>query len=338
MPFGHVAKRNERPKTVPAAPALSAGGAVIHRPPVWRDAFEVIDEGINAESVHVWKFDPVVPMAVQWHTLGTERTIRLNRHDYFEIFVVRAGELTGRVQDRLVTLRTGDIFLMGSTHYHALSAPRGTARIVGLIFLRELVCRDWTDDKTELLKPFLLEESGGPSVIRSQPRLAKELVRLMTLIGQAGPSDSVRKRVLARTRLEMILVHLVEHLGSTLDNVSLQQGLSQIERLRPVFDRVERDLTERISIEQAAALVGMSRTSFVRWFRRVMGQTFSAYIVRLRIARAQHLLITTDWTVAAVAQHLGFSEQSYFCRVFRRLAGSTPRAYRHRHAPSTSAP
>jgi AraC-like DNA-binding protein len=91
-----------------------------------------------------------------------------------------------------------------------------------------------------------------------------------------------------------------------------------------VVDRAE----GRLSIGEAARLVGMSRTSFVRWFKRVTGQTFNTYLTHLRLARAQHYLLTTEWKISDIAQRTGFPEESYFCRVFRRVIGVSPGRYR----------
>jgi AraC-like DNA-binding protein len=59
-----------------------------------------------------------------------------------------------------------------------------------------------------------------------------------------------------------------------------------------------------------------------------MGTTLWDYLNRLRIAYAVELLAESSDTVAEVAARAGFQDQAYFCRVFKRLQGTTPGALR----------
>ena len=61
-----------------------------------------------------------------------------------------------------------------------------------------------------------------------------------------------------------------------------------------------------------------------------VGQPFRAYLTSFRIAKAQHLLSTSEVPIAEISQIVGFCSQSYFGEVFRALSGMTPGAYRRR--------
>lgn len=87
-------------------------------------------------------------------------------------------------------------------------------------------------------------------------------------------------------------------------------------------------LTQELRVGDVADAVGLSPTYLSRLFKRVTGQTISAYLVSERIKTAQHLLETDERSISQIAALLHFCDQSYFTQVFRRQTGLTPRQYR----------
>lgn len=63
-------------------------------------------------------------------------------------------------------------------------------------------------------------------------------------------------------------------------------------------------------------------------FKRDTGETIGAYLSRLRVRAAAEMLCTTDTPLATLAMEHGFCDQSHFHRVFKRVSGFTPAAFR----------
>ncbi|WP_367571972.1 helix-turn-helix transcriptional regulator [Pseudorhizobium pelagicum] len=63
-------------------------------------------------------------------------------------------------------------------------------------------------------------------------------------------------------------------------------------------------------------------------FRVSFGTSPHDYICRRRIDQAKHLMITTETPLSEIALDCGFADQSHLSRVFRRLTGHTPAAWR----------
>ena len=55
-----------------------------------------------------------------------------------------------------------------------------------------------------------------------------------------------------------------------------------------------------------------------------------AYIMQRRVGRAQELMLTSQLPLSQVALECGMSDQCHFCRVFRRVVGISPNAWRRR--------
>jgi AraC-like DNA-binding protein len=72
----------------------------------------------------------------------------------------------------------------------------------------------------------------------------------------------------------------------------------------------------------------MSQPQFMKTFKRVAGMTLVAYLSHVRLANGSRLLRETGLTIAEVATEVGFSDQSYFDKRFKRAFGRTPREFR----------
>jgi LacI family transcriptional regulator len=83
-----------------------------------------------------------------------------------------------------------------------------------------------------------------------------------------------------------------------------------------------------IDVSTVADEVGLSRRSLERRFRQCIGRSPKAEIMRVRIERAKMLMFQTDETSESIARNCGFSSLEYFTRVFRRMVGMKPQAYR----------
>jgi AraC family transcriptional regulator len=102
--------------------------------------------------------------------------------------------------------------------------------------------------------------------------------------------------------------------------------------LRRVKAHVEANLGEHISLNQLAALAGMSRFHFARQFRISTGQSPMGYVRRARIERATAILREREMPIARVAVSLGFADQSHFSRTFGRFIGVSPGSFADRHS------
>ena len=85
-------------------------------------------------------------------------------------------------------------------------------------------------------------------------------------------------------------------------------------------------------INELAAEVGLSATALTRAFRAQEGIVLSEYLRAARVARARHLLTTTDLPTAVIAYAAAFGTRVTFFRAFRRATGLTPDEYRSVHS------
>lgn len=91
---------------------------------------------------------------------------------------------------------------------------------------------------------------------------------------------------------------------------------------------IDANLAGNLSLHVLAETLNVSNSYLSTLFKKETGQTLTEYINRRRIKHAMHLLETTRLQIQTVAQHCGIVDVQYFSRVFKRIAGMTPKEYR----------
>ena len=93
---------------------------------------------------------------------------------------------------------------------------------------------------------------------------------------------------------------------------------------------VRTNLSHQLDGETVARVLGVSRKTLCTRFKNETGETFAAYVRRVRVERARRLLDTTDYDIAQIAYRTGFSSQSHLQTAFKSMTGLTPREWRMR--------
>jgi AraC family transcriptional regulator len=96
-----------------------------------------------------------------------------------------------------------------------------------------------------------------------------------------------------------------------------------------VMDYIEQHLSDKITSRQLAGLVDISVGRLFRAFKVSIGVPPFHYIASRRIEFACTLLKTTGEPLSQIALASGLCDQAHLCRVFRRMMGATPAAWRH---------
>lgn len=140
-------------------------------------------------------------------------------------------------------------------------------------------------------------------------------------------------RVLTKAQYESLLRLLsifAQHLASLSNQLIVQEEKSespQIARARE-FIAVHQD--EDLTLSAVAKSVNMSAFYFCKMFKQATGLTFTDYLARIRVEKVKNLLLDPHKRVSEVAFAAGFQSLSQFNRVFRKVAGEAPSAYRER--------
>ena len=114
-------------------------------------------------------------------------------------------------------------------------------------------------------------------------------------------------------------------------NGSTSGGLAawQIARVRAYIDS---NLHRTIHIRDLSVVARRSPAHFSRKFKLAVGESPHAYVVRRRLERACHLMMTSAEPLSEIALSVGFSDQAHLCRLFRQAFGRSPASWRRERA------
>jgi two-component system response regulator YesN len=102
--------------------------------------------------------------------------------------------------------------------------------------------------------------------------------------------------------------------------------------VRQTLNYIRTGFRGRISLEGAAGKVGFTPEYLSALFLKETGTNFSVCMTRFRITEAKRLLAAGNARIFEIASEIGFSDAQYFCRVFKKHTGLSPREYSHLHS------
>lgn len=182
------------------------------------------------------------------------------------------------------------------------------------------------------------ERCGGPSSIRRHGSAAgngpaagfavRKIRSVMAELCSAIRSALDDERSTAEDSLRRA-AEILQELGETeaMTRPDIRGGLSPWQ-IRKVTSHVEANLDRPIRNEDLAALVRLNPSHFGRAFRNSCGEPPHEYVIRRRVERAQGLMLSTDAPLSAIALDCGLADQAHLSRLFRRIVGESPRAWR----------
>ena len=186
----------------------------------------------------------------------------------------------------------------------------------------------------ELLVHIYYTAKGDLSVIKARVR---ELLVLMNRAAIDGGADVDEIMDLCyRYELEVESLDGIESvnrlIGAVLHKfISFVFDLNDIKHQNVVFQTtayIKAHLTEKLSLDEVAEHVYLSKSYFCRIIKDELGCTFTEYVNRLRVERSKILLTGTGMPIAEIACAVGFDDQSYFNRIFKKQTGIAPGSYR----------
>jgi two-component system response regulator YesN len=101
-------------------------------------------------------------------------------------------------------------------------------------------------------------------------------------------------------------------------------------KIKRVIHFLERNYDKRVSLKDAAELIGLSPKYLSRVFKEKTGSGFAEYRLKVRMDKAAQLLETTDCSVDEISYSVGYENAESFARLFKRIKDCTPTGYRDR--------
>ncbi|WFB36247.1 AraC family transcriptional regulator [Kiritimatiellota bacterium B12222] len=250
-------------------------------------------------------------------------------HDFCELTIVSSGSAIHNLEGTESPVTAGDVFLLQGRQRHYFHS-REKLNLVNIMYDPDAI---GLPEKELMRLPgycamFLLEPTYRRQhrfisllhlkriPLAQVERIAEEMEK-ESLEQQAGYEVALLSKLL---ELIVFLSRLYIHSETTEAQALLRVG--------NVIGSLENEYAKEWTLADLLKIAHMSRSNFMRVFKKATGQSPIEYLLRLRIQEGMKRLLKTDMTITEIAMDVGFNDSNYFSRQFRQAVGQSPRSFR----------
>jgi AraC-like DNA-binding protein len=259
--------------------------------------------------------------------LAPKEQIPLHSQDSWELSYVIVGSGIRQIGDVREAFKAGEIVLIPPEIPHCWNFDRNVTDRDGRISNITLAFTNAFLDKCATSFPEL-----SPSVLKLRETsdailfCTKKAERLISIL-ETMRSETAPERIASAIR---ILAVLTEDGSSRI--VGKRHTINPAEeRMNRIKTYVICNATRQISLDEISQHVGMNRSSFCIFFKKMTGKTFVTFLNDYRIGLACNLLEKRASNISQICYACGFNDTPYFNRLFKRTTGLTPFEYASAH-------
>jgi AraC-like DNA-binding protein/mannose-6-phosphate isomerase-like protein (cupin superfamily) len=254
----------------------------------------------------------------------------LHEHGCLEIGYWIDGSGVFVVEDKVMPYRAGDVAVTPAGEVHFGRSSRGTVSRSTWVFLdpEKLLLPAWP--RSEYLDARALSGSGFRNIVSGDEHPEVRDLVLALIDELDAKATGYRACVRGLVMSLLVRLHRLAGDGSQRDGASPEdrRRRAALERVTPALALMAADYSRSIYVEELATACHSSVTNFRRIFRRAVSRRPMEYLAQLRVQMAVGLLESTTRRVREIGAEVGFETASSFNRQFRRVTGSSPKAWR----------
>lgn len=230
-------------------------------------------------------------------------------HASVEVIYILSGELTMTINDKTKNLQPGDLAVSYPNDIHSYNTETDSNSLI-MIFTPEIINSYFSSrmDKT-LETPFLNEDI-----------LSKDIVQLINMLLDEYKTSNNK----------YVIKGLLYSIFGKLDcHFHLKDSKYQYNNtIQNLLRYIDSHYSENISLQSIADALGYSKFYLSRIFSNKIGYQFNDYVNRLRMNKAEKLLLSTDMSISTISMECGFESLRNFNRVFKEYKELTPTEFR----------
>lgn len=269
-------------------------------------------------SLFSTEFSPRSYNYVNWHW-----------HDAFQYCLVTEGTVDFILPKKSYTITKGDGIFINYQQLHLIRAHDAQSRAA-------YICLDIPpffisyDKHSRIYQRYLqpiIDHPDPPAVILSKcsegpARIMDSILHIQQLLKSGEEFMEIDIRIAAMEIWKLTFRRLKQSTA-----VSSASYLAN-DRLKSIISYIHEHFDEKLTLDDIAVQVSLSRSECSRFFKKTAGQSLFEYLNDYRLSKSIDMLRDTDLSIAQIADASGFCNQSYYTDAFRKKIGLTPRRFR----------
>lgn len=253
-----------------------------------------------------------------------------HRHDFFEVLFLTQGSGIHVIDSNEYEVKPPCMFFLSPGQAHKLELSKDIAGYI-FLFTAEFYLLDRSNKNKLLEYPFFfnLKQENPPLTLSDKSDelfLSSLFKRGCEVMGQVGSEE------FSKSLLDLIL-NTCERLYPR-EQLAVERGKGHL-MVKRFRELIEEKYQDNLSVKEYADLLNVTENHLTHTVKLLTGKTSKELVFDKQVLEIKRLLKHSDLSVSEIAMQLGFKDQSYFSKFFKKFTGLTPNAYREQSLKST---
>jgi len=258
--------------------------------------------------------------------------LRLHWHDYLELLHIVEGKAAITIGSNTYDAEPGDILFVNCRHLHSGYSPDNSTVRYQVIVIDPELFRSRFDDP--FFKKYILPYFDGRLLFtvkpsRNSPYYKKLKAHVKNIIKEYREQDTGYELKIISSIYSLIIDYARSYFPTKQFKIKSEDAASEeANSIKSLISYIYMTCPNRMTVKEAADYVKLSPYYFCKVFKKVTNKTFIEFLNEYRITRAKDYLLYTNDSISEISNELGFCNTNYFDKVFRKLNGCSPSAFR----------
>ncbi len=271
--------------------------------------------------------NPLKPVRVIHEFRNEGVTGKWHYHNELELIAVVKGDFSIYTKDKIFRLTAGDVAIVGSFEPHHSFKDEG---VMEYIVVQFDIFKYLGQDLITYMKYF--SETGRlysnlNYIFTEKPEVKKQIFDSINEISIEYTQKQKGYEIAIHSLIYKIILALLRNDKSSLMNLNND---SDIIKLQPVLDYIEKSINGKVDMKEAAKLMNLDYFYFGKYFKKLIGKTFIEYVNYKKIINAELILLTKDVSVMETASMVGMPNMANFYKNFYKYNKCSPKEFRRK--------
>ena len=257
----------------------------------------------------------------------TQNILYLHWHDNIEIIYMLGGHSIFNIGTQEIEASPGDVLFVNSGYLHSgYSVDNAEVEFYAIVLNKGLLSNQIPDPSyMKYIAPFLTDELLFPCKISTTEQCNGQIKGILDSIICEFNLKQSGYEIAVKSYLYLLFLAVFRNYSNTTESdVKQARYTRDVERFKELFIYIEKNYTEKITVDEAASIINLSPHHFCKTFKKITGRTFIEFLNLYRVNVAEELLRKTSLPITEISEKVGFCNINYFDKTFKQYRRYSP--------------